>query len=168
MVARSSSVRSASLAGGQSLRLPGSSQQVALHDQLYRYAEDLQHVLERQSSLEENCNTLRSACVKLSESQRLHNEIVGQSPDLHFVTAADGRILQANPAAQTLAPMSQLIGSALKDWVLPACHPDFEALHAFELKDIPDDSVWQYFGPSMEQYRWDGGKLTPISQAKSR
>lgn len=130
MVARSSSVRSASLAGGQSLRLPGSSQQVALHDQLYRYAEDLQHVLERQSSLEENCNTLRSACVKLSESQRLHNEIVGQSPDLHFVTAADGRILQANPAAQTLAPMSQLIGSALKDWVLPACHPDFEALLA--------------------------------------
>ena len=38
------------LAGGQSLRLPGSSQQVALHDQLYRYAEDLQHVLERQAS----------------------------------------------------------------------------------------------------------------------
>ena len=46
--------------------------------------------------------------------------------------------------------------------------PDFEALHAFELKDIPDDSVWQYFGPSHEQYRWDGGKLTPISQAKHR
>ena len=47
-------------------------------------------------------------------------------------------------------------------------NPDFEALHAFELKDIPDDSVWQYVGPSRERYRWDGGKLTPISQAKTR
>ena len=118
------------LAGGQSLRLPGSSQQVALHDQLYRYAEDLQHVLERQASLEENCSTLRAACVKLSESQRLHNEIVGHSPDLHFVTGADGRILQANPATQVLAPPACLIGSELRAWVLPACQADFDRLLA--------------------------------------
>lgn len=118
------------LAGGQSLRLAGSSKQVALHDQLYRYAEDLQHVLERQASLEENCNTLRSACVKLNESQRLHSEIVEQSPDLHLVTGADGRIIRANPAALSLAPSAQLLGSDLRSWVLPDCQSDFDALLA--------------------------------------
>jgi len=39
-------------ARGQTLRLPGSDSNTALHEQLYRYAEDLKHLTERYEALE--------------------------------------------------------------------------------------------------------------------
>ena len=39
-------------AGGQTQRLPGSTRDAALHDQLYRYAEDLQQMGDRYDALQ--------------------------------------------------------------------------------------------------------------------
>jgi hypothetical protein len=46
-------------------------------------------------------------------------------------------------------------------------NPDFEALHAFEMNDIPNDSVWQFTDDPATQYRWNGGKLEPVTTGKS-
>ena len=46
-------------AGGQTQRLPGSTRDAALHDQLYRYAEDLQQMVERHGALEMQYEALR-------------------------------------------------------------------------------------------------------------
>ena len=47
-------------------------------------------------------------------------------------------------------------------------NPDFEALHAFEMNDIPYDSVWRFVDSPAVQYRWNGGNLTPVTPGKSK
>lgn len=41
-------------------------------------------------------------------------------------------------------------------------NPDFEAQGAFELSDVPDDSIWRYMDAQDVAYRWDGGRLTRL------
>jgi diguanylate cyclase (GGDEF)-like protein/PAS domain S-box-containing protein len=54
-------------AGGQTLRLPGGDHTSALHDQLYRYAEDLQKLIERNVELQTHYEEMIRSCKILIE-----------------------------------------------------------------------------------------------------
>ena len=103
-------------AGGQTVRLPGSTRAVALHDQLYRYAEDLQQMIERNGALETHYETLCETCARLMESREELDELMRSSRDIHLLTDPTGIILQCNPAGEALAPKHLLTGSALQDF----------------------------------------------------
>jgi diguanylate cyclase (GGDEF)-like protein/PAS domain S-box-containing protein len=115
-------------AGGQTVRLPGSARAVALHDQLYRYAEDLQQLIERNSDLEAHYQQLRATSSRLAESRDELDRLLSSSRDIHIVTDAAGVIVQSNPAGQMLAPLQALVGRKLQDWVLPSHLKNFRAL----------------------------------------
>ena len=55
-------------AGGQTQRLPGSTRDAALHEQLYRYAEDLQEMADRHDALKTQYEALRESSARLEES----------------------------------------------------------------------------------------------------
>ena len=55
-------------AGGQTQRLPGSTHDAALHDQLYRYAEDLQEMADPHDALKTQYEALRESSARLEES----------------------------------------------------------------------------------------------------
>lgn len=113
---------------GQSVRLPGSTRSVALHDQLYRYAEDLQQMIERNGKLEAHYDALRETCDKLSESRDELDRLLHASRDIHVVTDPAGTIVQTNPAAQILGACDGMAGCSLEAWVQPAYLADFLAL----------------------------------------
>jgi PAS domain-containing protein len=85
-------------AGGQTQRLPGSTRDAALHDQLYRYAEDLQQMVERHGALEIQYEALRESNARLVESRAVLDGLMQSSCDIHIVTDGAGRILICNPA----------------------------------------------------------------------
>lgn len=107
------------LANGQTLRLPGSSRENALHDQLYRYAEDLEQSITRCSALEARNKELSDTCAWLEASRHELDEMVRGSQDIHLITNTIGTILQCNPAASALASPHRLAGENLAEWVLP-------------------------------------------------
>jgi diguanylate cyclase (GGDEF)-like protein/PAS domain S-box-containing protein len=117
-------------AGGQTVRLPGSTRSAALHDQLYRYAEDLQQMVERNGELEAHYETLRESSERLIESREELDELVRSSRDIHIVTGADGTILQSNPAGVALAPLTRLTGRKLDNLVLPSHREAFLSLQS--------------------------------------
>jgi diguanylate cyclase (GGDEF)-like protein/PAS domain S-box-containing protein len=116
------------LPSGQMSRLAGSAPEAALHDQLYRYAEDLQQLLERHSTLESSYETLHESYARLDESRDVLEEVVQNSRDIHIVTDAAGIILQANPAVAILVPPQQIAGDRLIDWIEPVCRATFDGL----------------------------------------
>jgi diguanylate cyclase (GGDEF)-like protein/PAS domain S-box-containing protein len=129
---------------GQSVRLPGSSRDAALHEQLYRYAEDLEQMVERQSKLEANYASVRESCVRLTESRVMLDELIRSSRDIHIVTDTDGIILQANPAAATVATPLHLVGHNLAEWILPSHHANFAALRTRAvLNQDSNDQEWE-------------------------
>lgn len=105
-------------AGGQTQRLPGGSRDAVLHDQLYRYAEDLQQTIERQGALESRYEQLQESCVRLNESRATLDEMIRCSRDIHIVTDQSGTILQCNPAVAPIAAPHHLAGENLADWVM--------------------------------------------------
>lgn len=113
---------------GQSARLPGSSRSVALHDQLYRYAEDLQQMIERNGKLEAHYEALRETCDQLSESRDELDRLLHASRDIHVVTDPAGTIVQTNPAAEVLGARDAMAGSKLESWIQPAYMAAFLAL----------------------------------------
>lgn len=113
---------------GQSARLPGSARSVALHDQLYRYAEDLQQMIERNGKLEAHYEALRETCNQLSEGRDELDRLLHASRDIHVVTDPSGAIVQANPAAERLGPRDSMVGLKLEAWVQPAYIAAFLAL----------------------------------------
>jgi len=123
-------------AGGQTVRLSGSTRDAALHDQLYRYAEDLQQLIERNGALEAHYQTLRESTALLLESREELDELLRSSRDIHLVTDAGGNILQSNPAGAALAPAHLLMGCKLQDRVLPAYLDNFAALQAGAIEGI--------------------------------
>jgi diguanylate cyclase (GGDEF)-like protein/PAS domain S-box-containing protein len=112
------------------VRLPGSTRSAALHDQLYRYAEDLQQMVERNGELEAHYETLRESSERLIESREELDELVRSSRDIHIVTGADGTILQSNPAGVALAPLTRLTGRKLDNLVLPSHREAFLSLQS--------------------------------------
>jgi PAS domain S-box-containing protein len=115
-------------AGGQTQRLPGSTRAAALHDQLYRYAEDLQEMADRHDALEKQYEALRESSARLEQSRAVLDGLMQSSRDIHIVTDGAGRILVCNPASAALAPPQRLAGGNLQDWVLPAHHARVLAL----------------------------------------
>ena len=75
--------------------------------------------------------------------------------------------VKANVSMQTSFPQGDFRKTSrtiqMDSWSI---NPDFEAIHAFELKEIPDDSIWQYADDYTRQYRWNGGNLTPVTKAR--
>ena len=113
---------------GQSPRLPGSARSAALHDQLYRYAEDLHQMIERNGKLETHYEALRESCTQLTESRDELDRLLHASRDIHIVTDPTGTIVQANPAAERLAPREVMVGSKLETWVQVSHMPALLAL----------------------------------------
>ena len=114
----SSSNRPPPLANGQILRVPGVDRNIALHEQLYRYAEDLQQSIEKCGVLETRNEELRDTCAWLEESRRELDEMVRGSRNIHLITDMNGRVLHCNPAAAAIAPPLQLAGNNLAEWVM--------------------------------------------------
>lgn len=117
-------------AGGQTLRLPGTARSVSLHEQLYRYADDLQVMIERNDELRADNEELRACTDRLLESREELDAIMASSLDIHLITDAAGVIQQANPASISLAPIPVLESSKLGDWVAQTHLADFLAMHA--------------------------------------
>lgn len=124
-------------AGGQTVRLPGSARSVSLHEQLYRYADDLQLMIERNTELAADNVELRESSERLLESREELDAIMQSSLDIHLITDAAGSILQANPASRSLASAERLGHSNLADWVETAHMADFVALHSNVLQGHP-------------------------------
>lgn len=129
-------VRADSPEGGHPACASGNLRDDALHRQLYRYAEDLQYMMERHDALEAKYEALRESFIRLGDSQSILDGIVIISNDLHITTDEAGRILQSNPAAATLAETGELVGSALHDWVLPEFREAFDALLHSDLDTV--------------------------------
>ncbi len=120
-------------AGGQTVRLPGSDHSTALHDQLYRYAEDLQQMIERNDKLKTHCEKLLESSAVLVEGLEEMNKLVLNSRDIYIVTDTTGTIIQINPAGEALVPSRLLLKCKLQDLVMPS---DCEKLIALQSKTI--------------------------------
>jgi diguanylate cyclase (GGDEF)-like protein/PAS domain S-box-containing protein len=92
-----------------------------LHEQLYRYAEDLQLMVARNRELE--------------NTYQLLNELVKSSNDMHLVTDKEGVILETNPAAWQIAEQELLERSNLENWVLASHLDQFNALLDYARQD---------------------------------
>jgi diguanylate cyclase (GGDEF)-like protein/PAS domain S-box-containing protein len=125
---------------GQSARLPGIARSAALHDQLYRYAEDLQQLIERNGRLEQHFEALRDSCDQLTESRDELDRILHASRDIHVVTDPAGVIVQTNPAAERLAPRETMSGCKLDSWVQSSHSGDFLAMQQ-GLSSAPADGA---------------------------
>ena len=151
------------LAGGQAFRLPGADRAAALHDQLYRYAEDFQQMVERNGELEAQYEALRESSERLIESRKELDELVRSSRDIHIVTDADGCILQSNPAGAVLAPLSEMPGRKLGDWVLPSHREIFLALQSEAINGIePSEHVCEIH---LQRAAGNGSRLIASAQA---
>jgi diguanylate cyclase (GGDEF)-like protein/PAS domain S-box-containing protein len=115
-------------AGGQTQRLPGGSRDAVLHDQLYRYAEDLQQTIERHGALESRYEQLQESCTRLNESRATLDEMIRCSRDIHIATDQSGTILQCNPAVATIAAPHHLAGENLADWVMAYSRDPYKTL----------------------------------------
>ena len=144
-------------AGGQTVRLSGAARSVALHDQLYRYAEDLQQMVERNGELEAHYETLRESSERLIESREELDELVRSSRDIHIVTGADGTILQSNPAGVALAPLTRLTGRKLDNLVLPSHREAFLSLQSEAIEGVESPKS----GHEMHLRR-EGGEDSPL------
>ncbi|NTV70355.1 MAG: sensor domain-containing diguanylate cyclase [Azonexaceae bacterium] len=127
------------MANGQALRLPGTARAVALHDQLYRYAEDLEQSVARCSSLESSNKELLDTCDWLDSSRQELDELVRSSPDIHLITNTSGIILQCNPAAAAMAPAQRLAGENIADWVLSEWIDNCNLLRSEAMSYSPQD-----------------------------
>jgi diguanylate cyclase (GGDEF)-like protein/PAS domain S-box-containing protein len=130
-------------AGNQTARQLGRTQSVSLHDQLYRYAEDLQQMIERNGALESHCELLRESSVRLQESREVLDDLMRYTSDIHIVTDAAGTIVQSNPAVAVMAPQLRLAGDKLLNWVMPAHRDRFLSLQAGVIKgrELPEKDL---------------------------
>lgn len=130
---------------GQPWRLPGASREAILHAQLYRYAEDLQQLLEAHDALQTDFRRLQESYVNLDQAKDLFGRLIASSRDIHVITAGDGTVLQINPAAEVIAPPSEILGSRLEQWLEPESRESYRRL--ISLAFIPDGKVsgdWEF------------------------
>lgn len=120
-------------AGGQTQRIAGASREARLHDQLYRYADDLRDMMESQTAFQAKYDVLRESFERIAESRQMLSTLVQQSQDMHIVTDARGVIRSCNPASERIAPSVDFLGSSLEAWVTPAAREKFVQLHATAL-----------------------------------
>ena len=115
-------------AGGQTLRLPGASRDAALHDQLYRYAQDMQELLRNQNELEQRYRALRESYESIAEGGKVIEGLIHSSRDIYLMTDRAGTILQCNPSAGAIAPVPRLLGVCLGDLLAPSHLEGFRLL----------------------------------------
>ena len=113
-------VEAAPPAAGQTQRLAGASRDASLHDQLYRYAQDMQELLEDHNQLEQRYRTLSESYASLAEGRTVLESLIHASRDIYLMTDRKGTILRCNPAAEAIAPQSQLLGAYIGDLLEPA------------------------------------------------
>jgi diguanylate cyclase (GGDEF)-like protein/PAS domain S-box-containing protein len=121
---------SSELDAAQALRQPVRPHDLTLHDQLYRYAEDLEQSIEKCLLLETQCKELTDTCAWLDESRRELDKLVFGSKNIHFLTDTIGTILHSNPAASALASPLRLAGCNLGEWVLADFMDNFHHVRA--------------------------------------
>lgn len=107
-------------AGGQTQRIAGASRDAALHDQLYRYAQDMRELLEDHDELEQRYRTLRESYESVVEGRAVLEGLIHVSRDIYLMTDRAGTILQCNPAANAIAPVAQLLGVYIGDLLAPS------------------------------------------------
>lgn len=132
------------LADGQILHIPGVDPNVALHEQLYRYAEDLEQSIEQCSLLGTQNQALRETCAWLEESRRELDEMVRSSRDIHLITDLNVRVLYCNPAAAVIAPPLRLAGNNFAEWVMPESLDNIQLICHDALADKrQDNEEWE-------------------------
>ena len=119
---------SAKPAGGQTLRMPGASRDAALHDQLFRYAEDMQALIDNTNDLEQRYAVLRESYANVVEGQKVFEGMIHSSKDIYLMTDSAGLILQCNAAAAVIAPVKDLLCVFLGGLLAPSSLASFERL----------------------------------------
>ncbi|MEI6304365.1 MAG: hypothetical protein WCR74_23250, partial [Betaproteobacteria bacterium] len=99
------------------VRLPGASRQAALHDQLFRYAEDIQVLLGSNNELTRRHRALRESGESAMQGQAALEGLIQSTKDIYLLTDGAGIILQCNAAATTFAPALKILGSSLAELV---------------------------------------------------
>lgn len=117
-------------ADGQAQQLPNISRDAALHNQIYRYAEDLQLLVEDKSSLAQRYNLLEESYRQLRGNCLFLDNLVQSSQDIHLTTTPDGTILQCNAAASLIAPLLVMVGRSLRSLIISSHRADFDNLLA--------------------------------------
>jgi len=115
-------------AGGQTMRLPGASRDALLHDQLYRYAHDMQVLLDSHSELEQRHRALQESYESVTEGRKVLEGLIHASHDIYLMTDRAGTIMRANVGAVAIAPSSQLLGAYLGDLLAPSHMKNLEDL----------------------------------------
>ncbi len=111
-----------------SFRLQELSRTSALHLQLYRYAEDLQVMIDRYDELETHCDELLKSSMVLMQGCDELQELMYSSRDSHIVTDLSGLILKSNPAASMTFPDYMEGFQYIEEWVMPSHLGNFNAL----------------------------------------
>ena len=109
---------------------PGGLAPAALYEQIFRYAEDLQEMIERHEALQAKYDAQRQQDSRLLESRAVLDALTLTSNDIHLTTDLQGIIVESNPAASAFATRQRLAGSNLKAWVLPTHLENFLTLRA--------------------------------------
>lgn len=117
------------------LVLPENDQGPNLSEQLFRYAEDLQQMIERHGALESNYGELLESSTVLLESSEALNTLMFNSQDIHIITDINGWILQSNPAVNILTSQERITGTYLLNWIQPSHHEVFLEQVASVLKN---------------------------------
>ena len=88
----------------------------ALQSQLFRYAQDLQELMEQQSTLQQRYQTVLQSLGRENQSDDMLLEILLTSVDLYLVTDSQGEITYASPGVAKLlcAPGLPLRGQAIR------------------------------------------------------
>ena len=116
------SFHGAQQAGGQTFRLPGSSANAALHDQLYRYAEDFRVLFDSHLELGERYVALRQSLDSVMQERGAIDALMQSTGIMQLVTDPAGVILLQNKGAAAIAPALRRPGVALRSLVEPSNH----------------------------------------------
>ena len=109
---------------------PPSTSNAMLHQQIFRYAEDLQQMIEDHETLQTQYDSMRDSGARLMESRAVLDALTRNSHDILLLTDADGMIIESNPAVALVAPQHRMAGTRLQDWILPSHQDNFLALSA--------------------------------------
>jgi diguanylate cyclase (GGDEF)-like protein/PAS domain S-box-containing protein len=90
--------------------------QSGLHQQLFRYAEDMQILLESHATLEERHMGMTTAFRRTTRALDVVGRLLDGAPDLYLVTDPQGRIRTCNRACDALGPRDAILGLSLFDF----------------------------------------------------
>ena len=122
-------------AGGQLLVLPDVNQDSEINKQLFRYAEDLQQVIKKNERLNSHYKELLESSNHLLASRDELDKLLSISNDIHVVTDIEGTILQTNPSVKLIALPDRIIGTNIRDWIMPSHIEQFNSMLHSEFND---------------------------------